>query len=232
MDFSHFHYLTFDCYGTLIDWETGILDALHPVLAAHGCEVADEALLEMYGSIESAAQEGEFMAYEDVLLRVMDGLGEQLGFQPSPEERRTLVESIGRWPAFADTTASLAALKIRYDLWILSNIDDDLFARTSPSLGVAMDGLVTAQQIRSYKPSPLHFTTMLERTGTRPDRVLHVAQSLFHDIPPAREVGMATVWVNRRTGRGGSGATPPSAAVPDLEVPDLATLVRMVFARR
>jgi 2-haloacid dehalogenase len=232
MDFSHFHYLTLDCYGTLIDWETGILDTLRPVLAAHGCAVSDEALLEMYGPIESSAEEGEFSAYEDVLIRVMDELGARLGFEPTPEERHVLVESIGRWPAFPDTTASLAALKVRYDLWILSNIDDDLFARTSPSLGVAMDGLVTAQQIRSYKPSPLHFTTMLERTGTSPDRVLHVAQSLYHDIPPAREVGMGTVWVNRRAGRVGPGATPPSGAVPDLEVPDLATLVRMVFSRR
>ena len=232
MDFSHFHYLTFDCYGTLIDWETGILDALRPVLDARGCQAGDEDLLELYGKLESAAQEGEFIAYEDVLILVMEGIAGRFGFEPSPVERRALVDSIGRWPAFPDTTASLAALKVRYDLWILSNIDDDLFARTSPNLGVAVDGLVTAQQIRSYKPSPLHFTTMLERTGASPDRVLHVAQSLFHDIPPARQVGMSTVRVNRRSGRGGSGATPPSAAAPDLEVPDLATLVRMVFSRR
>jgi len=232
MDLSHYHYLTFDCYGTLIDWEAGILHAVRPILDGRGHKLDDDELLESYGRLESTAQAGEFASYEDVLVRVMDGLAAELGFEPTPAERRALVDSIGDWPAFPDTTASLAALKVRYDLWILSNVDDDLFARTAPSLGVAVDGLVTAQQIRSYKPAPLHFTTMLERTGASPDRVLHVAQSLFHDISPAREVGLGTVWVNRRSGRSGSGATPPSAARPDLEIPDLATLVRMVFARR
>jgi 2-haloacid dehalogenase len=228
MDFSGFEYMTFDCYGTLIDWERGIVTAFRPLLEARGARLSDDDVLELYGELESGAQAGSFQPYADVLRLVVDGLGARLGFTPTSAERNALVDSIGDWPAFPDTPASLAALARRYRLYVLSNVDDDLFARTAPQLGVAMDGVITAQQIRSYKPDPLHFTTFLERTGASPDRVVHVAQSLFHDIPPAQSVGMRTVWVNRRGDRSGGGATPASAAKPDMEVPDLATLVRMI----
>jgi 2-haloacid dehalogenase len=230
MDFTRFECLTFDCYGTLIDWESGILGALRPILGAHGIDRSDDDVLEMYGELESSAQGDEFRPYADVLRAVMDGVASRTGFQLAPGERDALVASIGSWPAFPDTRESLAALKKRYRLYVLSNIDDNLFARTAPTLATAMDGVITAQQVQSYKPDPAHFRTFLERTGVSPDRVLHIAQSLYHDIPPARDAGMSTVWVNRRAGRPGGGATPPSSATPDLEVPDLATLVRLVKA--
>jgi 2-haloacid dehalogenase len=228
MDFDRFGILTFDCYGTLIDWESGILAALRPVLEKHGVRMSDDEILERHGASESAVQSGAFLPYAEVLRRVMDRLGEQAAITLEAGEREALVDSIGRWPAFPDTQAALAALKRRYRLVVVSNVDDDLFARTAPSLGVEMDDVITALQVRSYKPAPAHFERMLERTGARKERVLHVAQSLFHDIAPARALGFATVWVNRRAGKAGGGATPPADVRPDLEVPDLATLVRQI----
>ncbi len=226
MDFTRFEYLTFDCYGTLIDWEAGIGAALRPVLRGHGHDVSEEVALELFGSIESGIQTGEFLSYAEVLRRVMDGIGSRLGFEPDTDERNALVASIGEWPVFPDTRRSLAALAGRYRLVVLSNVDDELFDRTSPALGVSLHDVITAQQVRSYKPSPAHWHAFLARADTTVDRVLHVAQSLFHDIAPARRLGIATVWVNRRSGRPGSGATPHSDARPDLEVPDLASLLR------
>ncbi len=228
MDFDRFDTLTFDCYGTLIDWESGILAALRPVLETHGVTASDDEILERYGAAESAVQGGAFLPYADVLRRVMDRIAEQAGIALAAGERDALVDSVGRWPAFPDTPDALAALKRKYRLVVVSNIDDDLFARTAPNLGVEMDDVITALQVRSYKPAPAHFERMLERTGAAKEKVLHVAQSLFHDIAPARALGFATVWVNRRAGKGGGGATPRADARPDLEVPDLATLVRLV----
>jgi 2-haloacid dehalogenase len=232
MDFERFSVLTFDCYGTLIDWEHGIANALRPVLESHGVRQSDDEILERFGAVESAVQQGEFLSYAEVLRRVMDRIAERLGFQLGPGERDALVASMGRWPAFADVPLALRRLKARYRLVVVSNVDDALFARTAPNLGVEMDDVVTAEQVRSYKPAPAHWERMLERTGAARDEVLHVAQSLFHDIAPAKALGFATVWVNRRAGRSGSGATPPSTIRPDLEVPDLASLVRLVEAGR
>jgi len=228
MNLDGFQALTFDCYGTLVDWEAGIVAALKPVVQANGTDLSDDEVLELYGEMEPRAQTGEFLPYADVLRRVMDAVADRLGFELIAGERDALVDSIGDWPVFADTPAALRSLKKRYQLWVLSNIDDSLFARTSPRLGVELDGVITAEQLRSYKPAPAHFTKLLERTGTNPHRVLHVAQSLYHDIAPASALGFATVWVNRRADRPGGGATPASAARPDLEVHDLATLVRAI----
>jgi 2-haloacid dehalogenase len=228
IDGADYTVVTFDCYGTLIDWETGILEALRPVFDALGLEVDDDTALELYGEIEPVVQEGEFKLYADVLRGVMDGIAERLGFVLADGERDALVDSIGDWPAFSDTAESLDALKRRFKLYVLSNIDDELFARTAPNLGVELDGVITAQQVQSYKPAPGHFERLLEQTGVRPHRVLHIAQSLFHDVQTARSMGFGTVWVNRRGDRPGGGATPPSDARPDLEVRDLATLALII----
>jgi 2-haloacid dehalogenase len=230
LDFDRFTYLTFDCYGTLIDWERGILAALRPVLDRHGIAIADDAALELYGELESAAERGPYRAYRDLLATVMDGFGERLGFVLSADERAALAVSVGDWPPFPDTVEALRALTDRFRLVILSNIDDDLFALSARHLGVTFAAVVTAQQVGSYKPDPRNFRTLLARLGTTPDRVLHVAQSLFHDIAPANALGLTTVWVNRRHDRPGSGATPPATARPDLEVPDLRTLARLASA--
>jgi 2-haloacid dehalogenase len=230
LDFDRFTYLTFDCYGTLIDWERGILAALRPVLDCHGIAISDDAALELYGELESAVEAGPYLPYRDLLATVMDGFGERLGFVPSADERAALAVSVGDWPPFPDTVEALRALADRFRLVILSNIDDDLFALSARHLGVAFAAVITAQQVGSYKPDPRNFDALLARLDTTPDRVLHVAQSLFHDIAPANALGLTTVWVNRRHDRPGSGATPPAMARPDLVVPDLRTLAHLANA--
>jgi 2-haloacid dehalogenase len=226
MDFGFFEALTFDCYGTLVDWERGILQALTPALVAHGADGGgDEAALERFARLESAIQTGPFRSYRSVLEEVMRAFGAELGFRPSPGEIAAFAASVPSWPPFADTVPSLRALSQRYRLAVVSNVDDDLFAGTATRLEVPFSAVVTAQQVRSYKPARAHFDEALRRLDLPRERVLHVAQSLFHDIAPARALGFRCVWVNRRAGRTGSGATPSATALPDLEVPDLATLV-------
>lgn len=227
LDFDRFTYLTFDCYGTLIDWERGILAALRPVLDRHANALPDEQVLERYAALESAAERGPYRPYRDVLAAVMDGFGAWLGFAPSPEERTALAASVADWPPFPDTVAALQSLARRFRLVILSNIDDDLFTGSAKQLAVEFAAVITAQQVGSYKPDPRNFRVLLERLDTTPDRVLHVAQSLFHDIVPANAHGLTTVWVNRRHDRPGAGATPPAMARPALEVPDLRTLAQL-----
>jgi 2-haloacid dehalogenase len=224
LDFDSFEILSFDCYGTLIDWESGILSALAPILKRHGRKAPPADLLEAFAALEAAAEAGPYRPYRDVLRQVTEGLGQRFGFEPDEAERGALPTSLGGWPAFPDTREALAALKTRYRLAILSNIDDDLFAGTALSLGVAFDWVVTARQIGSYKPSPENFRAALARFAAPKEKVLHVAQSLFHDIAPAKSLGLSTVWVNRRRGNPGAGATPSGSARPDLEVPDLRTL--------
>jgi 2-haloacid dehalogenase len=219
--------VTFDCYGTLIDWETGILSALAPVLARHGCRVPDETLLEAFGHLEAGAEQAPYRTYAVVLREVVEGLGRRFGFTPDPADRGILAATLAGWPPFPDTRDALRALRTKYRLAVISNIDDDLFAGTARSLGVEFDWVVTARQVGSYKPCLDNFRQALARFGAPGDKVLHVAQSLFHDIAPAGSLGLSTVWVNRRRGRPGAGATPPAAARPDLEVPDLKTLAAL-----
>ena len=224
MDFSRFEALTFDCYGTLIDWEAGILRALRPLLEAHEWSGSDDEALELFGAVESVVQGERYRPYAQVLRLCVDRIASRMGFVASVAERESLLRSLGDWPVFPDTVGALTVLKTHFRLAVVSNIDDDLFALSAGRLGVEMDEVVTARQVSSYKPAAAHFHAMVDRLSLPRDRILHVAQSLFHDVAPARELGFSTVWVNRRGGRDGFGATPPSQAVPDLEVPDLATL--------
>jgi 2-haloacid dehalogenase len=226
LDLHRFRVLTFDCYGTLIDWESGILAALGPLLAAHGKSLADEKLLELYGELEAEAEAGEYQSYRKVLEGVARGVGQRLGFEASGQEARSLPESLKNWPPFPDTVAALKKLKTRYKLAIVSNTDDDLFAHTASLLEVPFDWVITAQQAGSYKPSHNNFRLALERIALPPEQVLHCGQSIYHDVVPARELGLATVWVNRRGTKGG-GATRAAQGQPDLEVPDLKTLAEM-----
>jgi 2-haloacid dehalogenase len=223
LDFHRFRVLTFDCYGTLIDWESGILAALRPLMAAHGKSLADEKLLELYGELEAEAEAGEYQSYRKILEAVARGFGRRLGFEASEQAARSLPESLKNWKPFPDTVAALRELKSRFKLAIVSNTDDDLFADTARLLQVPFDWVITAQQARSYKPSHRNFKMALERIALPPDEVLHCAQSIYHDIVPARALGLATVWVNRRGAKGG-GATKAAQGQPDLEVPDLKTL--------
>jgi len=226
--FDDFAVLTFDCYGTLIDWETGILDSLRPVLAAHRVDLVPERTLELYGELESAAEDGPYREYKAILRTVLEGLGSRLGFTPTAKELEQFSTSVKDWPAFPDSAAALQALHTKYRLAIVSNIDDDLFAHSAQRLQVRFDWIITAQQAKSYKPSLNNFRVAFDRIGVPQSRILHVAQSLFHDIEPANALGLSSVWVNRRHAKEGSGATPVANARPDLEVPDLRTLAERI----
>ncbi len=228
LNFGDFDVLTFDCYGTLIDWEAGIAEALHPSLDAHHVALTRERALELFGELEADAERGDYQTYRSVLRAVLAGFGARLGFEPAPAELERVAGSVRDWPAVPDSAGALRALARKYRLAIISNIDDDLFACSAPRLGARFEWVITAQQARSYKPSPNNFRLALERIGLPPSRVLHVAQSLYHDMVPAKALGLATVWVNRRHGKPGFGATPPAQATPDLEVPDLQTLVETI----
>ncbi len=228
LDFNRFEYLTFDCYGTLIDWETGILGALKPILAAHERDLPDNAILELFANLEARAEAGDYKPYREVLEEVVRALGDQLRFRPSLREINSLPESLKSWTPFRDTVSALGELKARFRLAVISNVDDDLFAATAVRLEVPFDQVITAQQARSYKPSLNNFKLALDRIGRPAEKILHVAQSLYHDVVPAKSLGLSTVWVNRRQGKTGAGATVPASATPDLEVPDLKSLAELV----
>jgi 2-haloacid dehalogenase len=231
MDFSRFTTISFDCYGTLIDWEAGILPTFRAVLASHGQSLPDAAILELYGEFEAEAETGPYQSYRQVLESVVQKFGARLGFQSRPSELCSLYESVPHWPPFADTVTALRSLQQRYSLAVISNIDDDLFTETRKHLGVEFDCVATAQQAGSYKPALNNFRLALEKLGIAPDRLLHAAQSTYHDVIPAQTLGIATVWVNRRSARPGVGAVRAASGRPDLEVPDLATLAEFAGQR-
>ena len=224
LDFSQFRCLTFDCYGTLIDWEQGILDALRPILQAHGTRTLDSELLRIYADLEASLEGGAYRSYRSILEDIVRGVGERFHFSPTAQEMRSLPESLRDWEPFADTQAALNALHTRYKLAVISNTDDDLFAATARKIGINFDYVITAQQAKSYKPSLNNFRVALDRVGLPAANVLHVGQSVFHDVVPAKSVGMATVWVTRRRVKEGIAATLPASGQPDMEVPDLKTL--------
>jgi len=224
LDFNRFEILTFDCYGTLIDWESGILSALRRILTAHGKVIDDATILKLYGDFEQRSEEGEFHSYRRVLESVVRRFGAQLGFSPTDAEARSLPDTLPAWKPWPDTVAALQQLKSRFRLAILSNVDDDLFAGTRPQLGVAFDEVITAQQAQAYKPSLKIFELALSRINAPAHRVLHIGQSIYHDVIPAQALGLATVWVNRPSARPGVGAVKSAEAKPDLTVSSLAEL--------
>ena len=227
LDYGRFEALTFDCYGTLIDWEAGLANAFRPILAAHGIGQDDEDVLTRFASYEATAEAGPYQTYRQVLAAGLRGVAGELGFEPSEEESAAFSGSVVDWPAFPDSAAALARLKSRFRLGVITNCDDDLFAASNERLGVEFDWVVTAQQLRSYKPAERNFTLAFDRIGLPRDRILHVAQSLFHDHAPAKALGLTTVWIDRRQGREGFGATPPAEARPDLVVPDMRTFAQL-----
>jgi 2-haloacid dehalogenase len=226
LDLNGFELLSFDCYGTMIDWETGILDAMRPILQAHGAALDDAAILKLYGEVEHVEQQGEFKPYRQVLGNVVRRVGERLGFKPSQKEIEALANSLPDWQPFPDTVSSLRKLEERFRLAVISNTDDDLFARSAQHLGTRFADVITAEQARAYKPSAAIFQLALSRLGINRAKWLHVGQSVYHDVMPARSLGLGTVLVYRR----GAGATPRLDASPDLRVPDLQTLARLAHA--
>ena len=224
LDFTRFEILTFDCYGTLINWESGILSALHRVLSAHGKKIDDATILKLYGDFELRSEQGTFRPYREVLESVVRQFAAELHFTASAEEVSSLPNSLPDWKPWPDTVAALRQLETRFRLAILSNVDDDLFAATRPQLGVDFNEVITAQQAQAYKPSLNLFALALSRINAPAHRVLHVGQSIYHDVIPAQSLGLATVWVNRPSARPGVGAVNAAEAKPDLTVSSLAEL--------
>jgi 2-haloacid dehalogenase len=229
MDFSRFTAISFDCYGTLVDWESGILPVLRKVLAQHGQTLTDFKILELYGEFEADAESGPYQSYRRVLQSVVRSFGDRLHFGPTTAEISSLDESVSSWRPFPDTVAALRALNKRHRLALISNIDDELFAVTRKYLQVDFDCVVTAEQAKSYKPAIRNFQMALGRLGIAPAALLHAGQSIYHDVVPAASLGIATAWVNRKSARAGIGAVRAVAGSgamvrADIEVPDLASL--------
>jgi len=232
MQLTDFKVLSFDCYGTLIDWETGIWEALQPMLATASNKLGREAALEVFARHESAQEKAEpDMVYSELLAVVHEYMAEELGAPANPSFDKAFGHSVPHWPAFADSAKSLAYLKQHYKLVILSNVDRASFKASNKKLGVAFDAIYTAEEIGSYKPDPRNFAYLLEHLksdlGLSAKDDLHTAQSLFHDHAPAAKLGLARAWIDRRQGHAGGGATMPLADRPqvDFYFPSLAAFV-------
>ena len=187
--------LTFDCYGTLVDWGSGIVEALRPALESRNLRASDSSLLKLFSELEPEVQ-SEGGSYAEALQEVLRRMGRRLGFVPSRTELEGFALSVGDWKPFPDTVDALSRLGRRFDLAIISNVDNDLFARTNRRLAVTFRHVVTAQDVGVYKPDRAMFDAALAALGGR-SGVLHVAQSLFHDIAPAAALGLDTVWIRR-----------------------------------
>ena len=209
MKLSQFDALSFDCYGTLNDWETGLTRALAPLAERSGVAPAD--ILQAYGPVEHETEEEHpGLRYSELLEKVYARLAARLGISASAEEAKEFGASVGDWPAFPDTAEALRYLKQHFKLVILSNVDRRSFAKSNERLGVEFDHIFTAEDIGSYKPSLRNFEYLLEKLGAagiEKGRLLHVAQSLFHDHVPANRMGIASAWIDRRHDKAGSGAT-------------------------
>jgi 2-haloacid dehalogenase len=229
MGFDSIRLITFDCYGTLIDWENGMLAALCPLFSRDGRKVPDVQLLEIYGDIEAEIEAGPYLRYRQVLAQTARQIGSHLGIAISEDEGTGFAESLTRWKPFMDTLPALQSLARKFRLGIISNVDDDLFAETRKKLApVEFDFVITAQQVQSYKPSLRNFEEAIRRSGLSKDQLLHVGQSLYHDVAPANTLGIRNVWVNRPSIRPGSGAAKPGNAQPTYEVHSLAELAALV----
>lgn len=222
LDGDQFEWLSFDCYGTLVDWESGICDSVSNVLIRRGIQSSAPEILAMFSEIEPQVQARPgYLRYRDVSHEVMQSIGTKLNLAFSDDELDSLAESLPNWPIFPDVIEALKTLKERYKLAVISNVDDDLFASTAKALNVDFDLVVTAQQAQSYKPDLHNFNVASTRMKVDKQNWLHVAESLYHDISPANQLGIKSVWVNRPNRGGG---TLPTDAVPDAVVPDLAAL--------
>ncbi len=232
MKLTDYDVLTFDCYGTLIDWEEGIFAALEPWLHRQGVTAGPGEVLETFARYETQ-QEADTpgMPYREILEHVHKGLAAHWGVASTDRDAARFGASVGDWPAFADSAAALRYLKRHYKLVILSNVDRESFQGSNEKLGVTFDAIYTAEDIGSYKPDPANFAYMVDRLrddlGVGKSTILHTAQSLFHDHVPAAAFGLATNWIDRRHGREGPGATvaPSAEARTDFRAESMADFV-------
>ncbi len=233
MQLSDFKALTFDCYGTLIDWEKGILASLQPLLRRTSHSLSEDAVLEAYAVAESTQEiETPTLRYSKLLPIVYANLARQWETEVPEEECIAFGHSVAEWPPFVDSPASLQYLKKHYKLVILSNVDRESFAGSNQKLEVEFDAIYTAEDIGSYKPDRRNFEYLVSHLKTDFDmdksQILHTAQSLFHDHVPAKALGLSTAWIDRRHDKEGWGATkpPPTEARIDFHFHSMADLVK------
>ncbi len=234
MKLTDFDALTFDCYGTLIDWESGIASALGAWAGGQGIAADDDELLGAFSRHENRIEaEHPAMLYPEVLARTLRDVAAGYGVSASAAEEQAFGASVADWPAFPDSVEALAYLKRHYKLVIVSNVDRASFAHSNAKLGVEFDLVITAEDVGSYKPAPAHFERAfaeLDKLGVPKERILHTAQSLFHDHVPAKNrFAMTSIWIDRRQGKAGGGATkkPPEDVRPDWQVPSMAAMVEL-----
>jgi 2-haloacid dehalogenase len=226
VNYDRFDVLTFDCYGTLIDWETGLVRALREALP-DSAGISDEALLETFGRYEAGAQR-PYQTYRRVLAQSLRSVAAELGQAVGEDAVARFSESVRDWPPFPDSAEALARLKERFKLAVITNCDTDLFAASNQRLGVEFDWIITVEMAGSYKPDHNNFHKAFATIPHPKERILHVAQSLYHDHVPAKELGMTSVWIDRRHDREGSGATPVATATPDATFPSMAAFAESV----
>jgi 2-haloacid dehalogenase len=231
VDFAAYDVLTFDCYGTLIDWETGLLAALREALPG-SVDVGDDALLERYARHEAEAERPPYRSYRAVLAAGVRGAADDLRLDVGDDAVARFAESVLEWPAFPDSAEALGRLQERFRLGVITNCDADLFAASSERLRADFDWVITADAARAYKPALTGFELAFTTIPVSRERILHVAQSLFHDHVPAKQLGLTTVWIDRRHDRPGSGATPPARATPDATFPSMQAFADAVSAPR
>lgn len=222
--------ISFDCYGTLIDWESGIADALSDWSRRRGAGLQRAELLAAFSEVEPAVQSADpELPYPAVLRRVARGIGRKFDLPASDAEAGEFARSIRRWPPFPDSSKALARLQEHYRLAVLSNVDRESFAASERSLGIRFDLVCTAGEIGSYKPDPRNFRFLLaglSEMGIARGELLHAAQSLYHDVEPARALGIRTAWVDRYSGAASGAARPPKGQVKaDIRVSTLNELV-------
>jgi len=217
-----FSLITFDCYGTLIDWESGMKNALRNLTKRRNISFDIESLPERYIEIELEIEKEGYRKYKEVLGLGVRRLFEEKGIMLSSEEEKIFADSINTWPPFNETTEVLRKIKEKYKLAILSNIDEDLIKHSIKLIGVEFDGVITAEQVKSYKPSHGHWKRMMDVFKIPKENVLHVAASYVHDIVPAKELGFRVAWINRKN------ETPKGNIKPDYKFRDLRPLIRLL----
>ncbi|WP_433555446.1 haloacid dehalogenase type II [Pseudonocardia xinjiangensis] len=233
--FDCYDALSFDCYGTLIDWEAGIAAILGPWARRFDPASSDERVLTAYADEEARiVRERPTTLYPDVLADAFRATGAKLGYPVTDAEAERLGSSVPEWPAFPDSHDALVSLADRFELIILSNVDNASFEGSRRRLDVDFDHIITAQDVGTYKPAPRNFDVLTRYAHSRGLRLLHVAQSLFHDHVPAKRAGLPGVWINRRHDRPGWGATPePGESVaPEWEYPSMAAFAQLASGHR
>ncbi len=228
LDFNNYRWISFDCYGTLVDWETGIAEAVAAAFSRHGVRRTRGEILALFSAAEPRAQSsGEFLDYRRVLRDVLEMMAWEASIRLPGREADSLADSLPGWPVFPEAADTLRIMQTKYKLAVISNVDDDLFAGTSANLGITFDAVITSQQAGGYKPDLRSFRLAQQRLGVEKESWLHVGESLYHDIGPANRLGIDSVWVNRPDRGGGTRRTD---AVPSLEATGLTHLKQLMFA--